>query len=225
MDKKILVATLYLKDGVPVKSAEDLSPAGYLKLLAKIYNDGGIDKIFVFDLSDGDAEHEKNIHTIRELNRLGGKHGIGIVDIVENRVVGMKSRGVYETPGGTILYEAHQQLEELILDRDTYALKKDMGNKLSQIVYEGKWFSPLREAVQAFITSTQKFVTGEVKFKLYKGNIIKAGTTSPYSLYNESIASFTTGDLYDHHDAEGFINLFGLSTKVRAMKMQERGEL
>ena len=158
---------------------------------------------------------------IRELNALGGKHGIGIVDIVENRVVGMKSRGVYETPGGTILYEAHQQLEELILDRDTYALKMDMGNKLAQIVYEGKWFTPLREAVVAFIQSTQQYVTGEVKFKLYKGNITKAGTTSPYSLYNESIASFTTGDLYDHHDAEGFINLFGLSCKVRAMKLQE----
>ena len=158
---------------------------------------------------------------IRTLNALGGKHGIGIVDIVENRVVGMKSRGVYETPGGTILYEAHQQLEELILDRDVYRAKKDMGNLFSQVVYEGKWFSPLREAAQAFIESTQKYVTGEVKFKLYKGNIIKAGTTSPYSLYNESIASFTTGDLYDHHDAEGFINLFGLSTKVRAMKMLE----
>lgn len=158
---------------------------------------------------------------IRTLNALGGKHGIGIVDIVENRVVGMKSRGVYETPGGTILMEAHQQLEELILDRDCYALKKDMGNKLAQIVYEGKWFTPLREAVCAFIKTTQEYVTGEVKFKLYKGNIIKAGTTSPYSLYNESIASFTTGDLYDHHDAEGFINLFGLSCKVRAMKMQE----
>ena len=117
--------------------------------------------------------------------------------------------------------EAHQQLEELILDRDTYALKKDMGSKLAQIVYEGKWFTPLREAVQAFIESTQKYVTGEVKFKLYKGNIIKAGTTSPYSLYNESIASFTTGDLYDHRDASGFINLFGLSSKVRAMKMAE----
>lgn len=158
---------------------------------------------------------------IRELNRLGGKHGIGIVDIVENRVVGMKSRGVYETPGGTILYEAHQQLEELILDRETTTLKMDMGNKFAQIVYEGKWFTPLREAVQAFIESTQEYVTGEVKFKLYKGNIIKAGTTSPYSLYNESIASFTTGDLYDHHDAEGFINLFGLASKVRAMKQQE----
>ena len=158
---------------------------------------------------------------IRTLNKLGAKHGIGIVDIVENRVVGMKSRGVYETPGGTILMEAHQQLEELILDRDTYAEKIDMGNKMAQIVYEGKWFTPLREAVQAFVEKTQEYVTGEVKFKLYKGNIIKAGTTSPYSLYNESLASFTTGDLYDHHDAEGFINLFGLSSKVRAMKMQE----
>ena len=158
---------------------------------------------------------------IATLNELGGKHGIGIVDIVENRVVGMKSRGVYETPGGTILMEAHQQLEELVLDRATYEVKKDMGNKLAQIVYEGKWFTPLREAVQAFIESTQEYVTGEVKFKLYKGNIIKAGTTSPYSLYSESLASFTTGDLYDHHDADGFITLFGLPLKVRAMKMAE----
>ena len=158
---------------------------------------------------------------IRELNKLGGKHGIGIVDIVENRVVGMKSRGVYETPGGTILMEAQKQLEELVLDRDTMNMKKDVGNKMAQVVYEGKWFTPLREALQAFVTSTQKYVTGEVKFKLYKGNIIKAGTTSPYSLYNESLASFTTGDLYDHHDAEGFITLFGLPLKVRAMKMAE----
>ena len=157
---------------------------------------------------------------IMKLNELGAKHGIGICDIVENRVVGMKSRGVYETPGGTILYEAHQQLEELVLDRAT-TVKKDMGNKLSQVVYEGKWFTPLREAIQAFVESTQEYVTGEVKFKLYKGNIIKAGTTSPYSLYNESLASFTTGDLYDHHDADGFINLFGLPLKVRAMKLQE----
>ena len=158
---------------------------------------------------------------IRELNRLGGKHGIGIVDIVENRVVGMKSRGVYETPGGTILYEAHQQLEELILDRDTTTVKMNMANKFAQIIYEGKWFTPLREAIQAFIDVTQQYVTGEVKFKLYKGNIIKADETSPYSLYSESLASFTTGELYDHHDAEGFINLFGLPLKVRAMKMQE----
>jgi argininosuccinate synthase len=158
------------------------------------------------------------IHT---LNTLGGKHGIGIVDIVENRVVGMKSRGVYETPGGTILMEAHDQLEELILDRDTYSMKKELSGRFASLVYEGKWFTPLREAEQAFFEKTQEYVTGAVKLKLYKGNIIKAGTTSPYSLYNESIASFTTGDLYDHHDAEGFINLFGLSSKVRAMKLRE----
>ena len=133
----------------------------------------------------------------------------------------MKSRGVYETPGGTILYEAHQQLEELVLDRATTEMKKEMGDKLAQVVYEGKWFTPLREAIQAFVESTQEYVTGEVKFKLYKGNIIKAGTTSPYSLYSESLASFTTGDMYDHHDADGFITLFGLPLKVRALKMQE----
>ena len=167
------------------------------------------------------GEAMKTSDIIHKLNELGGKHGIGICDIVENRVVGMKSRGIYETPGGTILYEAHQQLEELVLDRATYEVKEEMGNKLSQIVYEGKWFTPMREAVQAFIEKTQEYVTGEVKFKLYKGNIIKAGTTSPYSLYSESLASFTTGDLYDHHDADGFINLFGLPLKVRAMKMQD----
>ena len=166
------------------------------------------------------GEEMKVSDIIRKLNELGGKHGIGIIDIVENRVVGMKSRGVYETPGGTILYAAHQQLEELILDRATAEVKKEMSDKLAQLVYEGKWFTPLREAIQAFVEVTQKYVTGEVKFKLYKGNIIKAGTTSPYSLYNESLASFTTGDLYDHHDASGFINLFGLPLKVRAMKLQ-----
>lgn len=167
------------------------------------------------------GEKMKVSDIIRKLNDLGGKHGIGIVDIVENRVVGMKSRGVYETPGGTILMEAHQQLEELVLDRATMETKKDLGNKMAQIVYEGKWFTPLREAVQAFVESTQQYVTGEVRFQLYKGNIIKAGTTSPYSLYSESLASFTTGDLYDHHDADGFITLFGLPLKVRAMKMAE----
>jgi argininosuccinate synthase len=159
---------------------------------------------------------------IRELNRLGGKHGIGIVDIVENRVVGMKSRGVYETPGGTILMEAHKQLEELILDRDTLAYKKLVGDKFADMIYEGKWFCPLREALQAFIESTQERVTGEVKFKLYKGNIIKAGTTSPYTLYSEELASFTTGELYDHKDAQGFIKLFGLSMEVRAALDQKR---
>ena len=160
---------------------------------------------------------------IRELNRLGGKHGIGIIDIVENRVVGMKSRSVYETPGGTILMEAHKQLEELTLDRETLAYKKLVATKFADLVYEGKWFCPLREALQAFVEKTQETVTGQVKMRLYKGNIIKAGTTSPYSLYSESLASFTTGELYDHKDATGFINLFGLSMKVRAM-MNEKNK-
>ncbi|GAA6491830.1 argininosuccinate synthase [Candidatus Bariatricus faecipullorum] len=167
------------------------------------------------------GEKMKVADIIRKLNELGGKHGIGIIDIVENRVVGMKSRGVYETPGGTILMEAHAQLEELVLDRATMEVKKNLANKLAQVVYEGKWFTPLREAIQAFVEKTQEYVTGEVKFRLYKGNIIKAGTTSPYSLYSESLASFTTGDLYDHHDADGFITLFGLPLKVRAMKLAE----
>lgn len=160
---------------------------------------------------------------IRELNRLGGKHGIGIIDIVENRVVGMKSRGVYETPGGTILMEAHKQLEELTLDRETLAYKKLVATKFADLVYEGKWFCPLRESLQSFVEKTQETVTGQVKMRLYKGNIIKAGTTSPYSLYSESLASFTTGELYDHKDATGFINLFGLSMKVRAM-MNEKNK-
>ena len=167
------------------------------------------------------GEKMKVADIIRELNKIGGKHGIGIVDIVENRVVGMKSRGVYETPGGTILMEAHQQLEELVLDRDTIALKLELGSKLASIVYEGKWFTPVREAISAFVDVTQQYVTGEAKLRLYKGNIIKNGTTSPYSLYSESLASFTTGDMYDHHDAEGFITLWGLPLKVRAMRMNE----
>ena len=158
---------------------------------------------------------------IRKLNKIGGENGIGIIDIVENRVVGMKSRGVYETPGGTIIYEAHQQLEELILDRKTYEVKKRLASDFSSLVYEGKWFSPLCEAERAFFAKTEEYVTGTVNLVLYKGNIIKAGTTAPYSMYNESLASFTTGDLYDHKDAAGFITLFGLPEKVRAMKMLE----
>ena len=167
------------------------------------------------------GEKMKVSDIIRKLNELGGKHGIGIVDIVENRVVGMKSRGVYETPGGTILMEAHRQLEELVLDRATMETKKDLGNKFAQIVYEGKWFTPLREAIQAFMEVTQEYVTGEVKFKLYKGNIIKAGTTSPYSLYDEEIATFDEDEVYDQKDSAGFINLFGLPIKVQAMKRQK----
>ena len=167
------------------------------------------------------GEKMKVADIIRKLNVLGGENGIGIIDIVENRVVGMKSRGVYETPGGTILMAAHEQLEELVIDRATMEEKKNIANKLAEVVYEGKWYTPLCEALLAFVKSTQELVTGEVRFKLYKGNIIKAGTTSPFSLYSESLASFTTGDLYDHHDADGFITLFGLPLLVRAKKLQE----
>ena len=151
------------------------------------------------------------------LNELGGQNGIGIVDILENRVVGMKSRGVYETPGGTILYKAHEQLEHMCLDKQTYAYKQTVAVKFAELVYSGEWFTPLREALSAFVDSTQDVITGTVNLVLYKGNIIPAGCTSPNSLYNESIASFTTGELYDHKDAEGFINLFGLSMKIRGM--------
>lgn len=157
------------------------------------------------------------------LNDIGGKNGIGIIDIVENRVVGMKSRGVYETPGGTILYYAHRELEYLCLDKQTLAYKEMMSVKFAELVYSGEWFTPLREGLTAFVNSTQETVTGTVKLKLYKGNIQPAGATSPYSLYNESIASFTTGELYNHKDAEGFINLFGLPLKVRAMMLSSHG--
>lgn len=150
-------------------------------------------------------------------NKIGGKHGIGIVDLIENRVVGMKSRGIYETPGGTILYHAHEELEHMCLDRDTFAFKEQAAVRFAEITYSGQWFTPLREALSAFFDETQKTVTGTVKLKLYKGNTILTSVSSPYSLYNAEIASFTTGDLYDHKDAEGFIHLFGLPLKVRAL--------
>ena len=158
---------------------------------------------------------------LEKLNELGGQNGIGIEDIVENRVVGMKSRGVYETPGGTILYKAHEELEHLTLDRETYRYKQEVALEFADLIYNGKWFTPLRKALQAFVTSTQKVVTGEVKLKLYKGNIIPQGATSPYSLYSEDLASFTTGDLYDHKDAGGFIKLYGLPLRVRALKQEQ----
>ena len=154
---------------------------------------------------------------VKKLNVIGGKNGIGIVDMVENRVVGMKSRGVYETPGGTILYYAHKELEYLCLDKQTQSFKSIVSNKFAELAYSGEWFTPLMESLMAFIDKTQETVTGCVKLKLYKGNIIPAGAKSKYSLYNESLASFTTGELYNHKDAEGFINLFGLPLKVRAL--------
>lgn len=166
-----------------------------------------------------DGERMDGVQLIGKLNGLGGANGIGIVDMVENRLVGMKSRGVYETPGGTILYRAHQALETLTLDRDTLHYKQQMvSGKFSELVYYGQWFTPLREALSAFVDTTQQHVTGDVKLKLYKGNMILASVTSPNSLYDEEIATFDEDEVYDQMDSQGFINLFGLPIKVQAMK-------
>ena len=156
------------------------------------------------------------VEVVTTLNEFGGKNGVGLADIVENRLVGMKSRGVYETPGGAILYHAHNKLEELCLDRDTFHYKQQIGLKFAELVYYGQWFTPLREALSAFVDSTQQTVTGDVKLKLYKGNIIDAGVTSPYSLYDPEIATFDEDEVYNQADANGFINLFGLPIKVYA---------
>ena len=156
------------------------------------------------------------VEVVTTLNELGGKNGVGLADIVENRLVGMKSRGVYETPGGAILYHAHNKLEELCLDRDTFHYKQQIGLKFAELVYYGQWFTPLREALSAFVESTPQTVTGDVKLKLYKGNIIDAGVTSPYSLYDPEIATFDEDEVYNQADADGFINLFGLPIKVYA---------
>jgi argininosuccinate synthase len=157
------------------------------------------------------------VSLIQTLNKIGGAHGVGLVDLVENRVVGTKSRGVYDTPGGAILYYAHQELEHICLDRQTYSFKQQVGLKMGELIYGGLWFTPLREALSALVDSTQKTVTGNVRLKLYKGSISSAGVSSPYSLYNASIASFTTGELYNHADAKGFIRLYGLPVLVRAL--------
>ena len=167
-----------------------------------------------------DGEELDGVTLVKKLNKLGGENGIGIADMIENRLVGMKSRGVYETPGGTILYHAHNKLEELCLDRDTFHYKQLVSNRFAELVYFGQWYTPLREALSAFVDSTQQTVTGDVKLKLYKGNIIDAGVTSPYSLYDEEIATFDEDDVYNQADSAGFINLFGLPIKVQAMKKQ-----
>ncbi|MDR0503249.1 MAG: argininosuccinate synthase [Treponema sp.] len=159
---------------------------------------------------------------IAALNKIGGANGIGIADIVENRVVGMKSRGVYETPGGTILYYAHQELEHLCLDRQAYSFKQQVSLKMSELIYGGFWFTPLRKALCAFTDSIQEDVNGKVKVKLYKGSISAAGCASPNSLYNTSLASFTTGDLYSHADSKGFVKLYGLPVLVRSLMEQEK---
>ena len=171
------------------------------------------------------TKDRKNIVTlVEELNKLGGAYGVGIADIVEDRLVGMKSRGVYETPGGTILYTAIQELEYLCLDRATYHYKELIANKYAELVYDGMWFAPLMNALQAFVDETQKTVTGEVKLKLYKGNIISAGATSPYSLYSEDFVTFEEDDVYNQADAAGFINLFGLPLKINALMKEKAGK-
>ena len=154
---------------------------------------------------------------IQTLNKLGGENGCGLLDVVENRLVGMKSRGVYETPGGTILYKAHEKLEEITLDKETQHYKQQLALKFAELVYNGQWYTPLRKAMSAFVDSTQETVTGDVKLKLYKGNIIPASVTSPYSLYSSEMATFDEDDCYDQGDSAGFISLFGLPIKVRAM--------
>ncbi len=164
-----------------------------------------------------DGQKMDAVSLMEQLNKIGGENAIGITDIVENRLVGMKSRGVYETPGGAILYHAHSVLETLCLDKDTMHFKQEVANKYSELVYDGKWFTPLKDALDAFVNSTQETVTGSVKLKLYKGNIINAGVTSPYSLYSEEIATFGEDDVYNQMDSQGFINLFGLPIKVKAM--------
>ena len=169
-----------------------------------------------------DGEQMKASDIIRKLNKLGGENGIGLLDIVENRLVGMKDRGVYETPGGTILYRAHEVLEMITLDKDTKHMKTKLAVDFADLMYNGKWFTPLREALQAFAVDTQKHVTGQVKLKLYKGNIITAGVTSPESLYSESLVTFEESD-YNQADATGFINLWGLPDTVQALR--EQGKL
>jgi argininosuccinate synthase len=162
------------------------------------------------------------VDLIKKLNELGGKNGIGLTDIVENRLVGMKSRGVYETPGGTILYRAHEILETITLDKATSRMKQKLAIDFADLVYNGQWYTPVREALSAFVDKTQENVTGEIKLKLYKGNIIGAGVTSPYTLYDEEVATFDKDEVYDQNDSAGFINLFGLPIKVKAMLDSKR---
>lgn len=168
------------------------------------------------------GEKMDGVKLIKTLNKIGGENGIGLFDVVENRLVGMKSRGVYETPGGTILYHAHEVLETICLDKETQHYKYGLAQKYADLVYNGQWYTPLREAMDAFVDKTQETVTGDVKLKLYKGNIINAGVTSPYTLYSEDFASFGEDDVYDQKDSAGFINLFGLPIKVRALLDEDR---
>ena len=205
----------------------DLDKPGFLEMGVSPFQAPDVPTYVTIDFEAGapvavNGEKMKASAIIAKLNELGGANGIGIIDIVENRLVGMKDRGVYETPGGTILYFAHEQLEMLTLDKDTLHLKQKLAVDFADLIYNGKWFSPVREALSAFADESNKYVTGTVKLKLYKGNIIPAGMTSPYTLYSENLATFDESD-YDQKDAQGFINLWGLPTKVQALR--EQGKL
>ena len=205
----------------------DLDKPGFLEMGVSPFQAPDVPTYVTIDFEAGapvavNGEKMKASAIIAKLNELGGANGIGIIDIVENRLVGMKDRGIYETPGGTILYFAHEQLEMLTLDKDTLHLKQKLAVDFADLIYNGKWFSPVREALSAFAEESNKYVTGTVKLKLYKGNIIPAGMTSPYTLYSENLATFDESD-YDQKDAQGFINLWGLPTKVQALR--EQGKL
>ena len=205
----------------------DYDKPGFLELGISPFQAPDIPTYVTLDFEKGapvaiDGEKMKASDIIRKLNKLGGENGIGIIDIVENRLVGKKDRGVYEPPGGTILYKAHEILETITLDKDTAHTKQKLAVTFAELVYNGKWFTPLREALSAFVDKTQEYVTGTVKVKLYKGNIINAGVTSPYTLYSEDLATFDESD-YDQKDAQGFINLWGLPDKVQALR--EQGKL
>ena len=205
----------------------DLDKPGFLEMGISPFQAPDVPTYVTLDFEAGapvalNGEKMKASKIIAELNKIGGANGIGIIDIVENRLVGIKDRGIYETPGGTILYFAHEHLEMITMDKDTLHLKQKLAIDFADLIYNGKWFSPVREAISAFADEANKFVTGTVKLKLYKGNIIPAGTTSPYSLYSENLATFDESD-YDQKDAQGFINLWGLPTKVQALR--EMGKL
>lgn len=238
---KITKETNYSKDknlwhlsheGLDLEDPSNEAPLlkdGFLELCVPPEQAPDIPETFTIHFDKGiptaiDGEKMSALDIILKLNELGGKNGCGILDIVENRLVGMKSRGVYETPGGTILYKAHEKLEEITLDRDTSHYKQRMAIRFAELVYNGQWFTPLRKAMSAFVDSTQESVTGDVKIKLYKGNITPVSVTSPYSLYSADIATFDEDECYDQADSEGYVNLFGLPIKVRAMMSQELEE-
>lgn len=202
-------SSMYFMTTPPEKAKDEVS---YVEL----YFEQGIPKKL-------DGKELPPVQMMQTLNKLGGENGIGIVDMVENRLVGMKSRGVYETPGGTILYTAHAALERLTIDKNTAHYKQIISQKYGELVYDGLWFSTLKEALDAFVEVTQKNVTGSVKLKLYKGNVMVAGIDAPYALYDEDISSFGASELYDHKDAEGFIKIFSLPYKIKAMIEEEKG--